>query len=291
MPDPSFILLLLLQSAVIPFAVTGAVLTVPLLRRKQGSRQPGEAPFVLPAALVSGFLASYFAVLHAQWSLLPKEAIDWLPWILVVAVPGVVFAESLSLRNARWALRAVLGASAFTLTAAPASPGIGWWLVSMSVVSAVALAWAAWTLMADSKRYPAPLLPLAIISGAAGLVLMLDSSQLLGQLAGALAASLCAASAVTRLGPLNAIARPIAGVPLLLLGTLLVNAYLFAGLPQSAIALLAGGLVASAAISQLEARGIINARASAIIACGLCAVPSLVAIGLAVKAAQNTGAY
>ena len=63
MPETSFFLPLVLQSAVVPLGVALAVLATLRAVRPQ-------APASL-LALVAGFLASSFLTMRAQWSLVP----------------------------------------------------------------------------------------------------------------------------------------------------------------------------------------------------------------------------
>ncbi len=294
MPDPSFLLPLLLQSAVIPFLAAGAaVLVAPALRRKASGRQPASENISCASGLAVflGFLASYFATLHAQWSPLPKQALDWLPWILVAAFPGVILAERVASSGARLTARAALAIAVIALTAWPALPGIGAPTVGIVVLSAAALVWAVWSLFTGAEVQRNALLSVAIISGAAALALMLDSSQLIGQLTGALAAVLGALIIVALLRPGRMPGGAAVGIAMLLLGALLANAYLYAGFPLPIIALLAGGLLAAAIAFSLARRGILAARASCIAAIALCAVSGLVAVALALKAAQDAGGY
>src|SRR5207247_1844674 len=125
----------------------------------------------------------------------------------------------------------------------------------------------------------------------AALALMLDSSQMIGQLTGALAATLGALIIVTMLRSRSTLGGAAVGITILLLGALLANAYLYAGFPLLIIALLAGGLLAAAIAFFLARRGILAARTSCITAIALCAVSGLVAVALALKAAQDAGGY
>lgn len=293
MPDPSFFLPLLLQSAVIPFLVAGTVTVAALVPQKTEGTQPitRSVPYAPVLAIVLGFLASYFATLHAQWSPMPEQAHDLLPWILAAAVPCVILSERLKSSGSRLAVRAMLAVGAIALMAWPAVPSVGALMFGTVVVSAAALVWAVWTLLMSATTQRTALLPVAIISGAAALALVLDSSQLIGQLTGALTAVLGALIIVTLLRPQNIPPGIAAGIAVLLLGVLLANAYLYAGFPLLIIACLAAGLLTAAIVLALARRHILSACVSIITAVALCAVYGLIAVALAIEAAQDAGGY
>ncbi|MGH8808040.1 MAG: hypothetical protein ACREX0_09200, partial [Noviherbaspirillum sp.] len=187
MPDPSFVIPLLWQSAVLPFGVALALLFA--LRRTSGP--------LAAFALAAGFVASYFAVFHAQWSPLPKTALDWLLWLALAGTAGAVLAERLPRAAARMIVRLLLSLASAALVVWPALPSLGLQAAGMLAISAgvlICVAWSglAWTAQSQSRPTPAPLL--MVIAGGAGLVLMLDASAALGQLSGALAAALAASA-------------------------------------------------------------------------------------------------
>lgn len=276
MPESSFVLSLILQSALLPFGVALALL---LALRK-------------PAlALAAGFLASYFAVFHAQWSFVPHQALDWLPWIALFGSAGAIASEHLP--RARLPLRAVLAAATAAVSVWPAVASLGFAKMALIVVPAAALMLAAWTYLASaahSRPTPAPLL--MVVAGGAALALMLDASQAIGQASGALAAAL-AACVVLNLPRLRVEFNGAAnGVAVLLLGALLTNAWLYAGFSLGYVALLAGGLLADplvAGVNRLRRRN--GGAGSWVGAAVLSSMPVLVTIGLAIRAAQEAGGY
>ena len=85
MPDPSFLLPLLLQSLLIPAAVSGAILLL-----FSASHRAWPAPL----AVAAGLLASYIATFHAQWSFPPHQALDWLPLVLALALGAIAATRS-----------------------------------------------------------------------------------------------------------------------------------------------------------------------------------------------------
>jgi hypothetical protein len=267
MVNTSIMLPLLLQSAVLPFALTLAVLL--LLRR------PGPA-------IAAGFLASYFAVFHAQWSPLPKVALDWMPWIAVSAVPAALLLRRLPLQ-----FLFALGAAAVLVWPARASLGDG--MAAAAAGASALLILLAWRLAAraDQTSARAPLLQM-VVAGGAGLALMLDSSQAIGQLSGALAASLAACGVVVLRGKPQAYDQTAAGVAQLLLGTLLTAAWLYAGFPLPYVALLAAALFVPALLPTWQDRAPMLRRGLPAL---LAIVPVAVVIGLALKAAQEYGGY
>lgn len=291
MPDPSFILPLFLQSALLPFAVAGAVLSASptLARRSRGMQAPS---WTAAMAVTLGFLACYIAVLHAQWSLQPRQALDWLPWTLLCAGVAALLTERLSRRGSRLLARAAISLAAAALTAWPALPGAGPKVAAAAIAVTALLVFAAWSGLArPALGRSASALPLMIAAGAAALALMLDSSQLIGQLAGALAATLAAGIAVGLLKPQAAFSGAATGIAVLLLGVLLLHAHLYAGFPLAYIALLASGLLAACAVEAAAARQERHPARAWMVSSALCAVPALVMIGLAVKAAQDSGGY
>ncbi len=282
MPDPSFIIPLFLQSAVLPFGVT-LVLLLALRRHASASA----------IALAAGFVASYFAVFHQQWSLVPHQALDWMPTIAVLGSDGAIAAENLRHATARVMARLTLSLAAAAVIAWLALAGLGLQKTVLSLVLTAALVSAAWAALARAgQSRPTPSLLLTVVAGGAGVALMLDSSQAIGQLSGALASAMaaCVAFNVPRLR--HQFSAAATGVAVLLLGVLLLNATLYAGFPLTYVALLAGGLLADPLVHALNRwRGRDGGAGSWIAAAALAAIPVLTVIGLAVKAAQDMGGY
>ncbi|HEY0826216.1 MAG TPA: hypothetical protein VGD76_20685, partial [Ramlibacter sp.] len=149
---------------------------------------------------------------------------------------------------------------------------------------------ALWTLVSRPAQGAAtrPLL-LALVAGGTGLVLMMDSSQSLGQLSGALAMALaaCMLFALPRAG--TRFAGPAAALAVLLLGAIWATAHLYAGFSLGYVALLAGALLVDPALALLrrsEQGGLPWIPATV-----LTAIPVAVTVALAVKAMQDSGGY
>ncbi|MES2535893.1 MAG: hypothetical protein V4632_08475 [Pseudomonadota bacterium] len=277
MPDPSFFIPLFLQSAALPFGVALVLLFV--LRASRAG---------VPLAIAAAFLASYFAVLHQQWSLAPKQAIDWMPCIVVLAAAGVAAAER-SATTIRRLLRLLTSVAISAIVAWPALASSGMQNTAMTIVLMGACIWAAWTTLArsaDSSSTPPVLL--TIVAGGAALALMLDASQLIGQLTGGLAAALMAFLALNMRRLPGAFSGAATGLTVLLLGALLGYAYIYAGFSLTYIALLASGLLAGTIIDTVRGDG---RAASWLPAALLAIVPVMLVLGLAIKAAQDAGGY
>lgn len=285
MPDSSFFLPLILQSAVIPFFVALAVLAASRALRLGAT---GSA-----LAVTAGFVCGYVAVLHAQWSPLPKTALDWLPWIAVAATAGAVATERIGGAGARLAARLVLSLALGAAVVWPALESLGAARALLSAAVTGVLVCAAWSYMAQTAvRRPTPPLLLMVVAGGAGLALMVDSSQGLGQLSGALACVLAACVAFNLPTVRMAFSPAAAGVAVLLLGALLANAHVYAGFPLGYVALLAVALLADPVVEGLNRlRNRSGGAGSWVAAAVLTAIPTLVTIGLAAKAAADSGGY
>ncbi|HEX7890700.1 MAG TPA: hypothetical protein VF522_15170 [Ramlibacter sp.] len=283
MPGSSIVLPMLWQSALLPFAVALAVLFAGRALRLQA------AASVL--AVAAGFLASYFAALHAQWSPVPKVALDWLPWTVVVAAAAALPIETRD-GFARILARGVVALIAAALVVWPALASFGAAKAAIAIVVTAALVTLVWSLLAASNRGKAvqPFL-LAVVAGGAGLALMLDSSQSAGRLSGALAMTLaaCLLFAWPRLRV--AFAPAATGVVVVLLGALLANAHLYAGFPPSYLALLVGALLAQPVLDALLHRARAPVGWAWLPSAVLTVVPVLVTVALAVKAASDSGGY
>ena len=284
MPETSFFLPLVLQSAVVPLLVALVLLAV--LR----AVAPRAAALL---AIAGGFLASYAATLHAQWSLIPHVALDWLPCLVVAGAAAAAGVEKLGAGPARAVARLVSGLVVGAVVTWPALASLGAAKAVVAVVAIGLLVALTWTCMARPARgaVTRPLL-LAVVAGGAALTLMLDSSQSIGQLSGALA-SVLAACIVFGLPRLRTAFTPAAaGLAVLLLAALLANAQLYAGFSLGYVALLVAALLADpvlAAVDRLRRPG--AEGPGWIPAAVLTAVPVVVTIALAVKAAHDSGGY
>jgi hypothetical protein len=282
MPETSFFLPLVLQSAVVPFGVAFAVLAACRVARL-------DAPASL-LAVVAGIVASYFATLHGQWSPAPQVALDWLPWITLAGAAAALSVQRIPGAAGRIAVRAAVSLVFGGLIVSSAVGSFGMQKAALAAL-AIGLGLALlWTLSGRPTRGAAtrPLL-LALVAGGSGLALMIDSSQSMGQLAGALAMALaaCTLFALPRVG--TGFTAAAGATAVLVLGSLLATAHLYSGFPLGYVALLAGALLvdpALAAIRRSQARGL-----SWIPATVLTAIPVLVTVALAVKAMQDSGGY
>ena len=286
MADPtSFFVPLILQSAVVPFGVALAVLA--------GSRALRLGPIGPALAIAAGFVAAFIAILHAQWSPLPKVAHDWLPWIAVAGTGGAVAVERLHAASARVAARLALSLAVAAVVVWPALASLGLQGALLALVVTAVVMCGVWSYMTRAAvTRPTPPLLLMVVAGGAGVALMVDSSQSLGQLSGALASVLAARVAFNVPRLRTALSPAAAGVAVLLLGALLANAHIYAGFPLGYIALLVGGLVADPLVEGLNRlRSRTGAAGSWVTAAVLTAIPTGVTIGLALKAAADSGGY
>jgi hypothetical protein len=285
MPDVSFVLPLIWQSALVPFGVAMAGLAV-----SRALRLEAAAP---AAAIAASFVAAYFAVLHAQWSLVPKVAQDWLPWMALAGAGGAVAVENIRGGGARLAGRFLISMAAGALVVWPALAALGVQQAVFSVAAMAVLVCATWSYMARvTDHRPTPPLLLALVAGGTGLALMLDSSQSLGQLSGALASALAACIAFNLRRLRTAFSPAAIGVAVLVLGTLLANAHLYAGFSLGYVALLVGGLLADPLVAGINKLRRLDGKAGSwATAAVLTAIPVAVTVGLAVKAAQDAGGY
>lgn len=282
MPDTSFFLPLLLQSAVVPFGVAVAVLAA-----CRAARLDALASLL---AVVAGFVASCFAILHAQWSLVPKVALDWLPWIAVAGAVAAIAGDKLPGAVSRFALRLVVSLVAACLVVSSALGSLGPVKAALTALATGLALAGLWTLVTRPAQGAAtrPLL-LAVVAGGTGLVLMMDSSQSMGQLSGALAMALaaCVLFALPAIGVRFTPAA--AGLAVLLLGVLWATAHVYSGFSLGYVALLAGALLIDPLLGVIRRseRGGLPWVPAAV----LTAIPVAVTVALAVKAMQESGGY
>lgn len=284
MPDPSLFLPLLLQSALIPFGVALAVL---FALRRAGVAQAAVA------ALAAGFVAAYFSIFHAQWSPLPRTALDSLPYIAAIGAVAAIAAENAGGALARLLSRIVVALAVAAAVVWPAMASLGWGKAVALAAGFALAAGAAWSWLAQSaasRPTPAPLL--AVVAGGSALVLMLDASAALGQAAGALASALAACVLFNLPRTRAAFSSAAAGTAVLLAGALLLNAHVYAGLSAAYLALLMAGLLAdplvAAANRMRRQSGGAGSWAATLM---LTAIPVMVTVGLAVRAMQESGGY
>jgi hypothetical protein len=272
MPDPSFVLPLLLQSVLVPAAACAVLLLI--LLRAGGARRDWAAP----VAIAGGFLASMAATYHAQWSFPPHQALDWMPLVLALALCAIAVEP----RGAWWS-RLLLSALVAAVVAWPALGSAGAAMTLATVAVMALLMTGIWTALASAAQRPAAPLALTLAAGGAGLALMIDASQLIGQLCGALGVAV----AVCGLLRLRAgFGTAAVGASVLLLGAMLGYARIYAGFGLPMMALLLAALLAEPLLTALRRR-----PAPTLPAALLIAMPVLAAIGLAVRAMQESGGY
>jgi hypothetical protein len=163
----------------------------------------------------------------------------------------------------------------------------------VEVVVAAVLITFVWSAFATAPEGGArsPLL-LAVVAGGTGLALMLDSSQQIGQLSGALAVALGACMLVNL--PKTRVAFPpaAAGTVAVLLGALILNAHLYAGFSLGYVALLVVALLADSLLAAgIRLRGRDLHPSSWIPAAVLTVIPVLATVAMVLKAAQEHGGY
>ena len=284
MSESSLVLQLLWQSVLVP-----AIVALAVLAASRAARLNGQSAVL---AMTAAFVASYFATLHAQWSLVPHGALDWLPWIAIAGAAGALAAERAS-GAARLVLSLAVGLVVATLLVAGAVASLGMTNAVFAVAVAGVLIAAVWSGFAATAEGGArhPLL-MAVVAGGTGLSLMLDSSQKLGQLSGALAVALGACMLVNL--PRVRVPFPPAasGAAVVLLGALIFTAHLYAGFSLWYVALLLLALLADSLLAAgARLRGGVQTQRSWIPAAVLTVIPVVATIAMVLKAAQEHGGY
>lgn len=285
MPESSLVLLLLWQSALAPAAVALAVLA--------GCRALRLDRAAAVFAVAAAFVASYFATLHAQWSLVPHVSMDWMPWLAVLGAAAALFIEQAGGAGRRFALRFATGLAASAVIVWGAMGSLGAGKAVLAAVVAALLVAVTWTTMAPVADGGArrPLL-LAIVAGGAGLALMLDSSQQIGQLSGALAVALGVCMLFNLPRPRVAFPPAAAGAAVVVLGALILNAHLYAGFSAGYVALLLAALLAEPVLIVAgRLRGRHAEAGSWVPAAVLTAIPVVVTVAMVLKTAQEQGGY
>lgn len=272
MPDPSFVLPLLLQSVLVPAAACVVLLSI--LLRAGGAHRDWPAP----VAIAGGFLASMAATYHPQWSFPPHQALDWMPLVLALALCAIAVEP-----RGAWRSRLLLSALVAAVVAWPALASAGAAMTLATAALMALLMTATWTALASAAQRPAAPLALTLAAGGAGLALMIDASQLIGQLCGALGVAVAACGLLRLRAGFGAAA---VGASVLLLGAMLGYARIYAGFGLPMMALLLAALLAEPLLTALRRR-----PAPVLPAALLITMPVLAAIGLAVRAMQASGGY
>lgn len=270
MPDPSFVLPLLLQSMLIPAGVSAALLLV-------FGRARREWP--APLAIAAGFLASMIATYHAQWSFPPHQALDWVPLVLAAALCAIAVE-----RSGSWLLRLLLCALTAAVVAVPALGSVGIPRTLATVAAMAVLMTAAWTMLAASAARPAAPLALTVVAGGAGLAMVIDASQLIGQLCGALGVAIGVCGLLRR--QTGGFGPAAVGASVVLLGALLGYAVIYAGFGMLLVALLLVALLAGALLAAVRSKPLATLPGAL-----LTVLPVLAAVGIALRAMQASGGY
>lgn len=274
---------MLWQSALLPFGASLAVLAA-----GHALRLPTAAAAV---AVAAGFLASYVAALHGQWSPLPQVALDWTPWIALAALGGALATERLRDGRVRFAVRLALALGAAALTVWPALDSFGTQKTVIAIAATGLLTGLAWNVAASAEPGGASrTLLLAAVCGGAGIALLLDSSQSVGRLSGALASALGACMLFNLPRARLAFSPAAAGVTVVLFATLLANAQVYAGFPLGYVALIVGALLVDPVLATIHRlRGGAGDGPSRILVAVLTVIPVLVTVALAVTTARKAG--
>jgi hypothetical protein len=282
-PDSSLVLSILRESTLVPFGATLAVLVAGRALRLQSA--------ATAVAVAAGFLASYFVALHAQWSPVPQVALDWMPWIALAALAGALATEKLPDAGVRFTVRLALALVAAALIVWPALGTFGTHKAVMAIAATGVLIAVVWSVAAPVAHGCArrPLL-LAVVAGGAGLALLLDSSQSVGRLSGAQAAALCACMVFNLPRVRLTFSPAAAGVTVMVLGTLLASAHLYAGFPLGYVALIVGALLVDPALAAIHLlRRQTSDTRSWIPGAVLTTIPVMVTVALATKTALDAG--
>ncbi len=284
MPDPSFFIPLLVQSALIPFGV--ALVALVALRRC------AAGPSAL-AAVAAGFIASYFTVYGSQWSAAPRQALDWIAPIVVLggaaawAIEGKARAAGVG-----FVARFVVSALAAGVLVAPAAASLSAPSIAAYVLAAGIAIGAAWSWLAGAPGGAAAPTVIAIVAGGSALALMIDASQSIGQLGGALASAVLAWLAFGLVRRRAEAAPAAVGLSVLLLGSLLLTAHRYAGFPLAYVAILAGAILAHVIVYlPLRLKNRVPGTGAWLASAALAGVPVLLVVGLALKAMQDSGGY
>jgi hypothetical protein len=281
MDESSIVLQLLWQSVLVP-----AIVALVLLAACRALRLNAVV------AVAAAFVASYFATLHGQWSLVPHVTLDWLPWIAVGAAAAALGVERSS-GGARIALRLLVGVATSGILVWNAVASFGVLTATLAALIAGVLIAAVWSAFGTATDGGArnPLL-LSVVAGGTGLSLMLDSSQQIGQLSGALAVTLGVCMLVNV--PRTRVPFPPAasGAAVVLLGALILTAYLYAGFSIGYVILLLVALLADSLLAVgVRLRGGDLHPGSWIPATALTVIPVAVTVAMVLKAAQEHGGY
>jgi hypothetical protein len=250
-----------------------------------------------PSALVAvaaGFMASYFTVYGSQWSAAPRQALDWIAPIVVLGSAAAWAIEGRArAAGVGFAARFVVSALAAGALVAPAAASLSAIAIAAYVLVAGIAIGAAWSYLARARGSgaAAPTVVAVIASGSA-LALMIDASQSIGQLSGALASAVLAWLVFNLVRRRAEAAPAVAGLSVLLLGGLLLTAHRYAGFPLAYVTILAGAILAHVIVYvPLGLKNRVPGTGAWLASTALASVAVLLVVGLALKAMQDSGGY
>jgi hypothetical protein len=237
----SLVLGVVLKGLLLPGALAFALLLLPggLWRRSSGS--PGRR-WVAPLAVGLGYVAAQLLLLGLP-AFPPLDTTQWLLVLALVATLwGLAEAEDLGPRWSRALVSLVISLGSGYLLLRPLlgstwTAATGWpWIAGMGL--AIFALWQAlgiWARRAEPIALP---LVLMIWVAGTGLVLALSGSVLLGQLGGALAATLAAALLLELWNPAKAITSAAIAPLVVILSGLLLNGAFYSETPVGSVVLL-----------------------------------------------------
>ncbi len=237
-----FTLSMIAFGVLLPAAIAAALLALPLLRRPGADGRPRSA-WAVPAGLGLALLAAH-AGLKGFPRVPPGESTEWL-FVAGLAATALGVAEALRPAPAgvRWGIRAAVALAALGALLRGRlrhTHTLGEAAVMVALLAAGALAtWALLDGVASRARGPGYPLVLSAIAGGGALALGLSGSQLLAQLAGALACATTAAAAVAWLRPSATWTAGATAVPALAMAAAWLSGLTYADLPWASLALLA----------------------------------------------------
>jgi hypothetical protein len=279
-----------LAAFLMPFVVGGVILALARwVFRRVGVAGGDRAAAAL--AIGSGYIAGHAAIALPAFP--PLEVTDRIPFLVAFAtLLGFLDSVWPSPAWVRWENRLLLTALVLGAILGPVLANIGetrseiLWVAGLGVV--LLASWVNLDALA-ARLAPAPLaLSLLIITGGVGGVLLVSGSLILGQLGLALAAALAAVVVFSTRGPGLSLDR--GGVPILttIVGALLIDGHIYAGLPASAAFVLLPAPLAPW-VCQLGPVRRASAWKGSALAVVVTLIPVSVALGIALAASPDYG--
>lgn len=173
------------------------------------------------------------------------SASDWLVWlVLLAAFSSFLYFSSLPARILAMVLRLSFSAALVLLTLARWAERSDAWTTLAVCFLALAAVWTVSDAWIGRARGPRPPIALAVAAISASLANLLGRSALLGALAGAVAACLCAAALLATFRPGFRLPASATAVIFLVLGGVLIQGCVFSQLPWTSALLVVGSLLA-----------------------------------------------